>query len=166
MEDELLDIVNEADQVIGQAGRRKTYTGKLIYRAAWVVVEDEKGRILLQLRTKKKETFPDYWDISAAGHVDAGEDYLVAAKRELKEELGITANQLIEIGHDRFQANDGKNKLDRFCKIYKIMVTSDTSFHLQDSEVAKVQWLAPVDVLSLPDVHPDLIAVVNRYYLK
>ncbi|MFZ1248967.1 MAG: alpha/beta fold hydrolase [Candidatus Saccharimonadales bacterium] len=46
--------------------------------------------ILLQQRAKDKRTWPGFWDISAAGHIDFGESPLQAALREAKEELGIT----------------------------------------------------------------------------
>jgi 16S rRNA (adenine1518-N6/adenine1519-N6)-dimethyltransferase len=162
--EELLDIVNEADEVIGKASREETYTGQLIYRSAWVIVEDEIGNILLQLRAKSKDTFPGYWDISAAGHVDAGEDYLVAAKRELKEELGISNVRLHEIDYDRFKASEGKKNLDRFCKVYKTIIPANTKLHLQKDEVARIKWLSPAEVIKLPRVHPDLLEILKRHY--
>jgi 16S rRNA (adenine1518-N6/adenine1519-N6)-dimethyltransferase len=49
----------------------------------------------LQKRSIWKDRNPGIWDSSAAGHVDSGEDYLTAARRELREELGIEAPELI-----------------------------------------------------------------------
>ena len=40
---------------------------------------------------------PSAWDSSAAGHLDAGEDYNTAAIRELEEELGIIDTEVEEI---------------------------------------------------------------------
>ncbi|WP_347921729.1 NUDIX domain-containing protein [Pontimicrobium sp. SW4] len=57
------------------------------------------GHILLQQRSKHKETFPSFWDVSVAGHILAGESILEAALREIKEEIGldIIKNNLIQI---------------------------------------------------------------------
>ena len=64
----------------------------------WLFTSDEK--ILLQKRALTKKVFPGLWDISVAGHIGAGEEILVAAKREVFEEIGlnIEAKDLIKIG--------------------------------------------------------------------
>jgi isopentenyldiphosphate isomerase len=53
-----------------------------------VLVHDAEGRFFLQKRSAAKDTFPGCWDSSCSGHLDAGEDYTTAARRELGEELG------------------------------------------------------------------------------
>ncbi|MBC8288789.1 MAG: NUDIX domain-containing protein, partial [Planctomycetes bacterium] len=45
----------------------------------------------LQLRSTTKDQYPSCWTASASGHLDAGEDYETAARRELEEELGLTS---------------------------------------------------------------------------
>ena len=59
----------------------------------------KKGCILLQQRSKHKETFPSFWDVSVAGHVLSGESILQAAIREVKEEIGlkVSKNDLTQI---------------------------------------------------------------------
>jgi len=54
----------------------------------WIVTPDD--QILLQRRSIRKENNPGLWDVSAAGHVSAGEDLLDSAVREVREELGLT----------------------------------------------------------------------------
>lgn len=54
----------------------------------WIVTPDH--RILLQRRSMRKENNPGLWDVSAAGHVSAGEDLVDSAIREVQEELGLT----------------------------------------------------------------------------
>ena len=53
---------------------------------------DKAGEVFLQKRSRGKDRHPLLWDSSTAGHVDAGEEYDEAAHRELREELGISAN--------------------------------------------------------------------------
>ena len=50
----------------------------------------ERAELLLQKRSAQKDSFPGLYDISAAGHLDPGEDFAAAARRELAEELGVT----------------------------------------------------------------------------
>ena len=59
----------------------------------WIVRKNEKGSydLLLQKRSENKDAFPGCYDISSAGHLPAGQDYLSSALRELEEELGIKA---------------------------------------------------------------------------
>ena len=86
--DELFDIVDHDDRVIGQAPRREVHARHLLHRATHVLVHDPNGRLFLQRRSMAKDTFPGCWDSSCSGHLDAGEDYPAAARRELGEELG------------------------------------------------------------------------------
>jgi isopentenyl-diphosphate delta-isomerase type 1 len=86
--DELFDVVDHADRVIGQAPRREVHARALLHRAVHVLVHDRQGRLFLQKRSLLKDTFPGCWDSACSGHLDAGEDYPAAARRELGEELG------------------------------------------------------------------------------
>ncbi|MBN1308375.1 MAG: NUDIX domain-containing protein [Chitinispirillaceae bacterium] len=53
-------------------------------------MRNSRGALLLQKRSPFKETFPGLWDISAAGHISAGDSSRETAVRELREELGIS----------------------------------------------------------------------------
>lgn len=86
---EMLDIVDADNQVVGIAPRREAHRLGLRHRAVHMLVLDGDDRIYLQRRSPHKDVDPGLWDTSAAGHVDAGEDYHAAALRELHEELGL-----------------------------------------------------------------------------
>ena len=88
---EIFDVVNERNEVIGQAPRGEVHRKKLLHRAVHIFVFNDHGELWLQQRSHLKDVHPLDWDSSAAGHLDAGEDYATAAARELTEELGITA---------------------------------------------------------------------------
>ncbi|MEM1085083.1 MAG: 16S rRNA (adenine(1518)-N(6)/adenine(1519)-N(6))-dimethyltransferase RsmA [Verrucomicrobiota bacterium] len=88
--EELFDVVDEADQVTGQATRDEVHATGLLHRAVHVFAINDRGELLLQQRSQLKDVHPGVWDSSVAGHLDAGEDYLSAARREMEEEMGIT----------------------------------------------------------------------------
>lgn len=89
--EEMFDIVDEHDCVIGTAPRSRCHGDpSLVHRTAHVIVFHPDGeRILLQLRTKTKDIQPGKWDTAVGGHLDHGEDYETAARREMSEELGL-----------------------------------------------------------------------------
>ena len=97
-DDELFDVVDEQDQVLRQATRKEVHDHGLIHRAVHVLVFNKNHDCLLQQRSLLKDRHPGVWDSSAAGHLDAGEDYDTAARRELEEELGITDTKIIRLG--------------------------------------------------------------------
>jgi len=86
---EIFDVVDEDDNVIGQATRKEIHDKKLIHRAVYFFILDKKGRIFVTQRTKNKEFFKEYWSVALGGHLKAGETYDEAVVREVKEEANI-----------------------------------------------------------------------------
>lgn len=95
--DEMLEIVDEQNNVVGQATRLECYQKGLLHRAVNVFVFNSKGEVFLQKRSAKKFGFPLYWDLSCSEHVCPGESFLDTAKRGLKEELGIEVEKIEQI---------------------------------------------------------------------
>lgn len=89
---ELFDVVDENDQVLRSATRGEVHGNDLHHRSVHVLIFNAAGELLLQRRSAWKDREPLKWDSSAAGHLDAGEDYARAADRETEEELGIRVN--------------------------------------------------------------------------
>ncbi|GAA2569869.1 hypothetical protein GCM10010435_49950 [Winogradskya consettensis] len=87
--DEMLDIVDEQDRVVGQARRADAYARKLRHRCSFVHVRDGAGRVFVHRRTARKPVFPSHYDMFVGGVVGAGETYDEAALREAEEELGV-----------------------------------------------------------------------------
>ena len=88
--DELLDVVDEQDRVVGQATRREVRARRLLHRFSSVLCRDGAGRLYVHRRTDDKDVYPGMYDMAAGGVLAAGETYLEAARRELAEELGVT----------------------------------------------------------------------------
>lgn len=94
---ELLPYVDEHDRYLGLLPRREIHLRGLRHRAIQVAVFDASSQLWLQLRSRSKDTFGGYWDLSCTGHVDPGENYTQAAVRELREELGLDAKPKLAI---------------------------------------------------------------------
>jgi len=89
-QNELFDVVDENDTVLRTEKRAVVHSENLLHRAVHIFVFNKRNEIFLQKRSKLKDKHPGKWDSSAAGHLDAGEDYETAVNRELQEELDIT----------------------------------------------------------------------------
>ncbi|MFK0214881.1 NUDIX domain-containing protein [Streptomyces sp. NPDC090298] len=88
--EEILDVVDEHDRVIGRAPRGEVYARGLIHRCVFVRVRDAEGRVFVHRRTPTKLVFPSRYDMLVGGVVGAGETYDEAALREAEEELGVS----------------------------------------------------------------------------
>lgn len=87
---EILDIVDENDNVIGQMSKKEIHAGQgILHREVAVLIRDKNGNLLLQQRSYKKKYFPGKWSITASGHVLSGQTPEEAAHMELREELGF-----------------------------------------------------------------------------
>lgn len=94
---EIFDVVDENDRVTGQTSRFNVHAQKLRHRAVHIFAFNKRGDLFLQKRSRWKDKHPGQWDSSAAGHVNAGDDYATTAPREIREELGVEA-EVEEIG--------------------------------------------------------------------
>lgn len=107
MADERFDIYDEHLTPIGTATRAETHAKGYWHRSfhCWLTRREGNRRFVrFQLRQAGKDTNPNCFDITAAGHLSAGET-MRDAVRELEEELGIKAEfeQLIPLGQIREQ---------------------------------------------------------------
>lgn len=97
MTDEIFDIVDENGTPTGETvSRAQAHEEGIRHRTAHIwVVRDNMGKpeVLLQKRALNKDSFPGRYDTSSAGHIQAGDEPLESAIRELSEELGIKANK-------------------------------------------------------------------------
>ncbi len=100
VESERFSVVDEHDRVLGAAPRQEVHGDNLRHRAVHILIFNQAGEVFLQMRSRGKDRHPLRWDSSAAGHVDAGEEYDEAADRELREELGVSAKleRLLKLG--------------------------------------------------------------------
>lgn len=148
--DELWQLYDEQGQALKAKGARKDdiYSKGLLHAASHVWIwrrNDASLDILLQKRATDKQTWPNRYDISAAGHIDLGETPLEAALREAKEEinLNILSDKLKLFGvHRAYLMTDNGAIENEFQWLYSLELTSDTDFSLQASEVESSMWVS------------------------
>lgn len=91
---EYLDILDEYGNKTGKIkDRKQIHIDGDWHRVAFIFVVNSKGEIILQKRSKEKETNPNKWTASASGHLSAGDKEIEGALRELEEEIGIKSNE-------------------------------------------------------------------------
>jgi isopentenyldiphosphate isomerase len=138
MSEEIFDIVNERDEVIGQAPRKEVHARGLWHRAIHVLVFNSRGQVFLQKRSLKKDIAAGKWDSSSSGHLDTGEDYDACAVRELREELGL---KLAQPPQRLFKIEACQETGWEFCWIYR--GASDGPFTLHPEEIETGDWFTP-----------------------
>lgn len=138
MAEEIFDVVNERDEVIGQAPRKQVHAQGLWHRAVHVLVFNARGQVFLQKRSMLKDTAKGKWDSSSSGHLDTGEDYDACAMRELREEIGLIVTQT---PRRMFKVDAGKETGWEFCWVYRC--ESEGPFTLHPDEIETGEWFAP-----------------------
>lgn len=142
--EEMIDILDENGTKTGEtATRKKVHAKGLWHKIIVIAVIDEKGKLLMQQRANNVETNPGKWDVSAAGHISAGQTSIEAAKRELFEEVGIDIkeNELKYIFTLKYMKNLGDFIDNQFFDFY--IVKKDNidikNIKMQESEVQQVK---------------------------
>lgn len=143
--DEIVQIVDRHNRKIGHQSRARMLSDKLIPRASYVLVCNDKHEIFLQKRTETKDIYPGYWDVTAGGVVLADESYEDSAARELAEELGVRDVPLHFL-FDHYHENDGKRVWSRVFTCHH-----NGPFLLQETEVAGGMFVSIAEALRLKD---------------
>lgn len=138
MRPEIFDVVNEQDEVTGQATRSEVHRLDLRHRAVHVLIFNPRGELFLQQRALTKDNWPGVWDSSASGHLDAGESYDACCLREVTEELGIA---LPAVPPRWFKIEATAETGWEFCWVYR--AAHEGPFVLQASEVRGGAWFEP-----------------------
>lgn len=141
MNEEIFDVVNERDEVIGREPRREVHRRGLKHRAVHVLIFNARGELFLQKRSMRKDCFPGTWDSSASGHLDCGEDYDACAIREVREELGHPLGGAPE---RLFKIAACAETGQEFCWVYRGV--AEGPFTLQPEEIEAGGWFSPASL--------------------
>ena len=157
---EVLDIVDEKNVVIGEAPIDQIYEKRLNHRIVHVLIFNDKGEIFLHQRSAKDDFCPGHWCTSAGGYVKKGETYEQAAKRELQKELGIKTSltKLDECTYDHY-------KMRKFLQIFRAVHQGPLTLKLDE---VGGRWFSVADVKDMVKknqlVAPELAHVIERLY--
>ena len=138
MAEEIFDVVNDRDEVMGQKLRSEIHRLKLKHRAVHVLVFNSRGELFLQKRSMRKDCFPGAWDSSASGHLDSGESYDACCVRELREEIGL---ELPAAPERLFKVAACPETGEEFVWVYRC--TAEGPFRLHPEEIDRGDWFAP-----------------------
>jgi isopentenyl-diphosphate delta-isomerase type 1 len=132
MPEEIFDVVDERDQIVGTATRSHVHAQKLRHRAVHVFLFNLKGELFVQKRAATKDSFPRCYDSSASGHLNSGEDYDRCAKRELQEELGLVLPAQRFLKHFKIEACEDTGW--EFVWVYSVVADEQPRINLDELE--------------------------------
>jgi len=137
---ERLPIVDKRDRILGSASRSQVHGNNLLHRAVHILIFNGAGEVYLQQRSRWKDRHALKWDSSAAGHVAVRESYDETARRELKEELGVSL-PLQKIS----KLSDAQRTDHEFIWLYRGVVSGDLAPNKCEIENGAFLPLAVVD---------------------
>lgn len=143
MEDEYLDLVDENDKITGRKLRSEVYAESLSnFRVVNVFLKNEEGKLWIPRRTATKRIFPLCLDVSMGGHVESGETYDQAFKRELAEELNLNADEIEWkiIG----KLSPHEHGVSAFMTVYEIETRETPNFNPED--FVEDFWMTPAEI--------------------
>ena len=141
MTEEIFDVVNENDDVIGQRNRSEVHRLGLMHRAAHVLVFNSRGQVFLQKRSLNKDRQPGLWDSSSSGHLNAGESYEAAARRELEEEIGLHYTGDLQ---PLFRLRADSQTDQEHVSVYRCQ--AEGPFRLEPAEIERGGWFSPQEL--------------------
>lgn len=139
--DEMVDIVDRTDRVIGCTTRRAMRQRNLRHRCVWIFVVNSERQLFVHQRTESKDVYPGFWDVAVGGVVGAGESYAGAAVRELAEELGVQVAALAPLAPVTFE--DAHTRVLGWTYACRF----DGAPTLQASEVQRGEWISYDELL-------------------
>lgn len=153
MSEEIFDVVNERDEVVGRRSRSEVHRLGLMHRATHVLVFNRRGQVFLQKRSMKKDRQPGLWDSSASGHVDSGEYYDACVVRELREEIGL---EVAQVPRRLFKLAASPETDQEHVWVYRC--EAEGPFQLHPDEIECGDWFEPKEVTRWMKERPEEFA--------
>lgn len=142
--EEMLDLVNEQDEVIGSVTRKEVYDkGLRNYRVVHAFIKNSEDKLWIPRRGSTKKLYPDGLDYSIGGHVESGETYDEALHKEAREEAGL---DLTTIPYQEIaRLNPYTHNVHCFQYVYEIL--SDTAPNFNTDDFSGYEWLSPNEII-------------------
>ena len=140
----MLDLVDKHDEVISTMHRNEVYEkGLQNFRVVNCFIENSEGKLWVPRRAPHKRIFPNGLDMSMGGHVDSGETYDIAFKRELMEELNLDADV---VGYEYLgKLTPEEHNVSAFMQVYKIHTDTVPAYNPED--FTESFWFTPQDLM-------------------
>jgi isopentenyldiphosphate isomerase len=132
---EPVDVLDDAGRPIGIVPRREMRARRLPHRATYVLVFNQRDELFLHLRSAEKDVYPSHWDVAAGGIPRAGESFEDAARREVREELGVDVTL-----EPLFPLRYADDQTTVHGMVYR--ARHDCPFHLQPEEIVRGEFVS------------------------
>lgn len=162
---EIIDYYDkENDKKLGENDRKYVHDNNLWHRevAVWVINKEKK--ILLQRRSPKKKNGANKLSV-VAGHVGKGEKEIIAALRELQEEIGLEYKETDLIFLGIYKLEQEKNK----CFSYTYLIVTDKNIEemkMQEDEVSELKYVTIEELEKRIEIQDEELPLVKRTYIK
>ena len=144
-EQEQLILVDSDDREIGAASKSECHDDAgILHRALSVFVFDARGRLLLQRRHPSKRLWGGHWSNSCCSHPRVGEDIDSAARRRVKEELGLDITLRPTFKFEYSATFDDKGTEHELCHVFIGFTDADPVVNA--TEISDWRWVAPAEV--------------------
>ena len=152
---EYVVLVDDNNQVLGKKLKDAVHTFTTpLHRGFSLFIFNGKGEILVTRRAAGKKTFPDVWTNTVCGHPGPDEEVVAAARRRLKDELGIVSGDIKVVSPYRYKFADVHGILEN--EICPILVGhTHEEPRANSQEVADWKWMSwqefLVEIQNIPD---------------
>jgi isopentenyldiphosphate isomerase len=159
---EYIDVVDRNDEFVKTIDRANHMDDEIVRVTGFFILNKE-DKVLLQLRSVNKKSYPNRWDCTGGGHVESGEDYLVSAQRELFEEAGIET-ELKFLDKVFFELDDGRKHFNAY-----FIGTFDGDIKIDLNEVSQVRAFSKQELREMvkdeSKFHPECVYGLKKYVL-
>ena len=169
MTHEMVDLLDDNGNIIGKQSKKVAHQTGAWHKSIHIYLINHKNEILLQLRTANKDIYPSVWDISVGGHVDAGEETVLTAGREMEEELGLKSSpeEFTFLTTTKEVLKTGKSISSEFVDAFLIRKNvTKKNIKMQECEVADIKFVKLQDFFKMIERKDDLLFPHYEEYAK
>jgi len=148
-------LVDEQNNVLGTKPKDEVHTTNTpLHRGFSLFLFNSQRELLITKRSQSKKTFPGIWSNTVCGHPGLSETNISAAKRRLKDELGIEITKIKEVAPYSYRFTDANGIVENeICPI--LLAYGDTNPQPDPEEVSEWKWMPwqkfLVEIENIPD---------------
>ena len=146
MQEEQVVLVDEQGNELGLMGKTEAHQKGVLHKAISVIIFNKEGKMLIQQRAFTKYHWAGIWSNTCCSHPRSGESFEDAAKRRLKEELGIVTPLKKEFSFI-YKAKDEKSGLTEHEFDWVFTGTYDGAFEFNHHEINAIKWVSKEELL-------------------